>query len=166
MGLSVSERKKRIDVCGDSAPCLVHEFGLEDLREQVEKFCKAVFGAPNVAEKRTSVKQAHTMLVLQPSPDMKERECPSFVPLLTADADDGSAKAKPLISYKGVLSCWLSLLFHVLPKKIINIIRCYGLIFLSCFLKCPSLTAKPPTIKISIVNNILFRTHYNKQDII
>ena len=94
MGLSDSERRKRIDVCGDSVPRLVHEFGLEDLREQVDKFCKAVFGALNVAEKRTSVKQAHTMLVLQPSPDMKERECPSFVPLLTADADDGSAEAK------------------------------------------------------------------------
>ena len=94
MGLSDSERRKRIDVCGDSVPRLVHELGLEDLREQVDKFCKAVFGALNVAEKRTSVKQAHTMLVLQPSPDMKERECPSFVPLLTADADDGSAEAK------------------------------------------------------------------------
>ena len=95
MGLSDSERRKRIDVCGDSVPRLVHEFGLEDLGEQVEKFCKAVFGAPNVVDKRAPVKQAHTMLVLQPSLDMKERECPSFVPLLTADADDGSAEAKP-----------------------------------------------------------------------
>lgn len=95
MGLSDSDGKERIEVCGDCIPRLVHsEFGLEDLKNQVDRFCKAVFGALNVAEKRTSVKEAHTMLVLQPSPDMKERDCPSFVPLLTADTDDGSAEAK------------------------------------------------------------------------
>ena len=41
MGLSDSERRTRIDMCGDSVPRLVHE----DLGEQVEKFCKAVFGS-------------------------------------------------------------------------------------------------------------------------
>ena len=93
--LTDSDWKKRIEVCGDCIPRLVHnEFGLDNLKNQVERFCDAVFGMLNVAEKRTSVKQAHTMLVLQPSPDMKERECPSFVPLLTPDADDGSAEAK------------------------------------------------------------------------
>ena len=77
--LSDDEIEARAQRCGCCIPRLNLHYGVEELEKLTVKFCDASFGVMTVGGQKTDPKNAHTMLVLQPSKDLKEDADLSFV---------------------------------------------------------------------------------------
>lgn len=70
--LSDDEIEARAQRCGCCIPRLNLHYGEEEFEKLTLKFCNASFGAMTVGGQKTDPKNAYTMLVLQPSKDLKE----------------------------------------------------------------------------------------------
>ena len=77
--LSDDEIEARAQRCGCCIPRLNLHYGEEEFEKLTLKFCDASFGVMTVGGQKTDPKNAHTMLVLQPSKDLKEDADLSFV---------------------------------------------------------------------------------------